>query len=310
MTASLGELADRTPATRDRYVDFLRAVSILCGDRALDDRDAPLGPRFHPLDERDRPHVVALAGDLVPPGDADLLLRRWVLEPRRVRCLSGAGREHRGVHPEPARAIAAPVAGLPRRVDRRAGRRCTWPTSARRRDRRCGETRDSCAGCSRRGRPSRSDRSGSCSSTPWSSVSHRGRSALHRRFGLWVPAAMVIGTIVADWVGFMGGHPIARWANVAFVLLFPHQLGHAYGDGSMPRWPRAAFWAMVVAGLAGLILLTNPRSGSSSATSASRGSPASVRTRRACSAPTSRPCRTPTRRRSASCSGACRRSAR
>ena len=30
MTASLGELADRTPATRDRYVDFLRAVSILC----------------------------------------------------------------------------------------------------------------------------------------------------------------------------------------------------------------------------------------------------------------------------------------
>ena len=29
MTARLGELADRTPSTRDRYVDFLRAVSIL-----------------------------------------------------------------------------------------------------------------------------------------------------------------------------------------------------------------------------------------------------------------------------------------
>ena len=70
--------------------------------------------------------------------------------------------------------------------------------------------------------------------------------ALHRRFGLWVPAAMLLGAVLADGIGFMGGHPVARWANVAFVLLFPHQLGHAYGDGSMLRWPRQAFWAMVV----------------------------------------------------------------
>ena len=34
--------------------------------------------------------------------------------------------------------------------------------------------------------------------------------ALHRRFGLWVPAAMVVGAIAADAVGFMGGHPLAR----------------------------------------------------------------------------------------------------
>jgi hypothetical protein len=71
--------------------------------------------------------------------------------------------------------------------------------------------------------------------------------ALHRRFGLWVPAAMLLGAVLADGIGFMGGHPVARWANVAFVLLFPHQLGHAYGDGSMLRWPRQAFWGMVVA---------------------------------------------------------------
>jgi peptidoglycan/LPS O-acetylase OafA/YrhL len=82
--------------------------------------------------------------------------------------------------------------------------------------------------------------------------------ALHRRFGLWVPAAMAIGAVAADAIGFIGGHPLVRWANVAFVLLFPHQLGHAYGDGSMTRWPRAAFWAMVVVGLGALILLTNP----------------------------------------------------
>ena len=81
---------------------------------------------------------------------------------------------------------------------------------------------------------------------------------LHRRFGLWVPAAMAVGAVLADLLGFVGGVPLARWANVAFVLLLPHQLGHAYGDGSMLRWPRRAFWAMVVLGLGGLTLLTTP----------------------------------------------------
>ena len=81
---------------------------------------------------------------------------------------------------------------------------------------------------------------------------------LHRRFGLWVPAAMVCGAVAADMVGFIGGVSLARWANVVFVLLLPHQLGHAYGDGSMLRWPRRAFWAMVAVGLVGLIVLTNP----------------------------------------------------
>lgn len=81
---------------------------------------------------------------------------------------------------------------------------------------------------------------------------------LHERFGLWVPAGLVVGAIVADGVGFIGGLPLARWANVVFVLLLPHQLGHAYGDGSMLRWPRRAFVAMMLGGLAGLVLLTNP----------------------------------------------------
>jgi Acyltransferase family len=81
---------------------------------------------------------------------------------------------------------------------------------------------------------------------------------LHRRFGLWVPAVMVMGAVIADVVGFVGGVWLMRWANVAFVFLLPHQLGHAYGDGSMLRWPRRAFWAMVAVGLGGLVLLTNP----------------------------------------------------
>ncbi len=81
---------------------------------------------------------------------------------------------------------------------------------------------------------------------------------LHRRFGWWVPAAMVAGTIVVDVVGFGLGLPAVRYVNIVFVLLLPHQLGHFYGDGSLTRLSRKVFWAMVAVGLGGLVLLTNP----------------------------------------------------
>lgn len=81
---------------------------------------------------------------------------------------------------------------------------------------------------------------------------------LHRRFGLWVPAAMALVTVVVDVVGFGFGLSGVRYLNIAPVLLFPHQLGHAYADGSMLRWSRRVFWGMVAAGLGGLVLLTNP----------------------------------------------------
>lgn len=81
---------------------------------------------------------------------------------------------------------------------------------------------------------------------------------LHRRFGWWVPAAMVAGTIVVDVVGFGLGLHAVRYVNIVFVLLLPHQLGHFYGDGSLTRLPRKVFWAMVAVGLGGLVLLTNP----------------------------------------------------
>lgn len=80
---------------------------------------------------------------------------------------------------------------------------------------------------------------------------------LHRRFRWWVPAVMVAGTVVVDLFGFMGGHPKVRYVNVVFVLLFPHQLGLFYGDGSAERWPRRALMAMMAVGLGGLVLLTN-----------------------------------------------------
>ena len=82
--------------------------------------------------------------------------------------------------------------------------------------------------------------------------------ALHRRFGMWVPLAMAVGAVVADVIAFGFGHPGFRWVNVAFILLFPHQMGHVYADGTLDRWPRRAFWVMVIGGLSGLFVLTNP----------------------------------------------------
>ena len=82
--------------------------------------------------------------------------------------------------------------------------------------------------------------------------------ALHRRFRWWVPVVMIAGAIGADVIGFQGGWSAVRWCNVAFVLLLPHQLGFFYADGTFDRASKAALWGMVATGLGGLVLLTNP----------------------------------------------------
>jgi hypothetical protein len=69
---------------------------------------------------------------------------------------------------------------------------------------------------------------------------------------------MGVAAAAVDLVAFSSGARGWRWLNVGFVLLFPHQLGHAYADGTLSRWPRRRFWAMVLGGLAGLVVLTTP----------------------------------------------------
>lgn len=81
---------------------------------------------------------------------------------------------------------------------------------------------------------------------------------LHRRFRWWVPVIFAVGAVVVDVVGFIGGLSGVRYLNAVFVFLLPHQLGHFYGDGSVPRWPRASLVGMVAVGLGGLVALTNP----------------------------------------------------
>jgi len=81
---------------------------------------------------------------------------------------------------------------------------------------------------------------------------------LHRRYRLWVPAAMIAGAVVADGVGFAGGAAGVRWFNVAFVLMLPHQIGHFYADGSLRRLSRRSYWLMAGVGLSMMLVLTNP----------------------------------------------------
>jgi Acyltransferase family len=81
---------------------------------------------------------------------------------------------------------------------------------------------------------------------------------LHRRYRWRVIVTMAGGAVLADVIGFQGGVSWVRWANVAFVLLLPHQLGFFYADGTFARLPKRVFWGMVAGGLGGLAILTNP----------------------------------------------------
>ena len=81
---------------------------------------------------------------------------------------------------------------------------------------------------------------------------------LHERFGLGVITVMLVGAVAADAIGFATPFEEARWANVAFVWLLPHQLGFFYADGRITRLSRGALVGIGLGGLAGLLLLSNP----------------------------------------------------
>lgn len=81
---------------------------------------------------------------------------------------------------------------------------------------------------------------------------------LHRRFGVAVPIALLLAAVAGDAVGFLGSVEAARIPNVASVWLLAHQLGYFYADGGLTRLSKAQLWAMALAALAVLVLLTNP----------------------------------------------------
>ena len=81
---------------------------------------------------------------------------------------------------------------------------------------------------------------------------------LHRRYGWIVPAILLAAAVAGDAFGFLAGIGAARIPNIASVWLIAHQLGYFYADGTLTAMSRRALWAIALAGLAALVVLTNP----------------------------------------------------
>ncbi|MGH9268307.1 MAG: acyltransferase family protein, partial [Acidimicrobiales bacterium] len=80
---------------------------------------------------------------------------------------------------------------------------------------------------------------------------------LHRRFGLRALGGLVTLAALVDLARFGAGVGRIGWANLAFVWLIAHQLGFFYADGQLVRASiRVHLW-MVVVGLVGLVVLTS-----------------------------------------------------
>ena len=77
--------------------------------------------------------------------------------------------------------------------------------------------------------------------------------AAWKRWGLASFFALVACAIVVDVLTLRLGVPYVKFANFAFVWLAVHQLGYAWGEGHFARPARALAWGL--AGLAALVLL-------------------------------------------------------
>lgn len=78
---------------------------------------------------------------------------------------------------------------------------------------------------------------------------------LHRRWGWRVPVALAAAAAVVDALRFTGQSGIG-FLNFGFVWLFAHQLGFLYADGSLRRLTRGWLLVMVAVGLGSLFVLT------------------------------------------------------
>ncbi|MGB3379540.1 MAG: acyltransferase [Allopontixanthobacter sediminis] len=77
--------------------------------------------------------------------------------------------------------------------------------------------------------------------------------AAWKRWGLGSFFALVAGAVAVDIATFQFGVPQVKFANFAFVWLAVHQLGYAWGEGYFARPARAFAWGLT--GLAALLAL-------------------------------------------------------
>jgi len=79
--------------------------------------------------------------------------------------------------------------------------------------------------------------------------------AAWRRFGLWSFWTLVALAAFVDWAALSGWLPDAGWANYVFVWLAVHQLGYLWRDGGLAGVKRALSWAAL--GTVAIVLLLN-----------------------------------------------------
>jgi len=85
--------------------------------------------------------------------------------------------------------------------------------------------------------------------------------ALHRRFGFGVPLLLFVSTAAVDFVAqrdYVAGQlpqPSWDWINYALVWLAIHQLGYLWHEGRLDRLPSLGWW-LTLGGLAGMVSLT------------------------------------------------------
>lgn len=84
---------------------------------------------------------------------------------------------------------------------------------------------------------------------------------LHRRYGLAVPAILALAVVVLDFIDMHILPPHAKfditvaWANYAFVWLTVHQIGFFWQEGRLEKIARIKVW-LTIGGLCGLVALT------------------------------------------------------
>ncbi|MEA2433867.1 MAG: hypothetical protein QOG54_1324 [Actinomycetota bacterium] len=81
--------------------------------------------------------------------------------------------------------------------------------------------------------------------------------SLHKRYRLKVPIAMAVAAASIDIARVLFDIPNLGYLNFAFVWLFPHQLGFFYADGTLPRLGKRFAAMLAAGGFGALVVLTN-----------------------------------------------------
>ncbi len=82
--------------------------------------------------------------------------------------------------------------------------------------------------------------------------------AAWQRFGLWSFWALVAVAAVVDWAALGGWFPDAGWANYIFIWVAVHQMGYLWRDGGLADPRRALAWAALGAVAVALLITLGP----------------------------------------------------